>query len=146
MAVLQKKQTPQIAIFMGPTRGPPGSCRPQVGPMLAHKPGNLGHYGTFQELCHIVNPRNYHGSNCFVIVWHQSVLPISFWVIALALGQWLPQCRLSKKNFLFSNRNFEIIWFSRSFWHFSPQRIQIIIHRPILHRMTSIPSKNFDLE
>ena len=26
---------PQIAKFMGPTRGPPGSCRPQMGPMLA---------------------------------------------------------------------------------------------------------------
>ena len=25
----------QIAKFMGPTWGPPGSCRPQVGPMLA---------------------------------------------------------------------------------------------------------------
>ena len=24
----------QIARFMGPTRGPPGSCRPQMGPML----------------------------------------------------------------------------------------------------------------
>ena len=28
------KQT-QIPIFMGPTWGPPGSCRPQMGPMLA---------------------------------------------------------------------------------------------------------------
>ena len=27
--------TPQIAIFMWPTRGPPGSYRPQMGPMLA---------------------------------------------------------------------------------------------------------------
>ena len=27
--------TSQIAKFMGPTWGPPGSCRPQVGPMLA---------------------------------------------------------------------------------------------------------------
>ena len=27
--------TTQIAKFMGPTWGPPGSCRPQVGPMLA---------------------------------------------------------------------------------------------------------------
>ena len=26
---------PQIAKFIGPTWGPPGSCRPQVGPMLA---------------------------------------------------------------------------------------------------------------
>ena len=25
----------QIAKFMGPTWGPPGSCRPQMGPMLA---------------------------------------------------------------------------------------------------------------
>ena len=27
--------TAQIAKFMGPTWGPPGSCRPQIGPMLA---------------------------------------------------------------------------------------------------------------
>ena len=27
--------TPQIAKFMGPTWGPPGTCRPQMGPMLA---------------------------------------------------------------------------------------------------------------
>ena len=26
---------PQIATFVGPTWGPPGSCRPQMGPMLA---------------------------------------------------------------------------------------------------------------
>ena len=29
----------RIAKFMGPTWGPPGSSQPQVGPMLAHKPG-----------------------------------------------------------------------------------------------------------
>ena len=28
-------KTTQIAKFMGPTWGPPGSCRPQMGPMLA---------------------------------------------------------------------------------------------------------------
>ena len=28
-------RTSQIAKFMGPTWGPPGSCRPQMGPMLA---------------------------------------------------------------------------------------------------------------
>ena len=27
-------KTTQITKFMGPTRGPPGSCRPQMGPML----------------------------------------------------------------------------------------------------------------
>ena len=28
----------QIAKIMGPTWGPPGSCRPQMGPILAHEP------------------------------------------------------------------------------------------------------------
>ena len=30
-----KRNTSQITKFMGPTWGPPGSCRPQMGPMLA---------------------------------------------------------------------------------------------------------------
>ena len=30
-----QKETHQIAKFIGPTWGPPGSCRPQMGPMLA---------------------------------------------------------------------------------------------------------------
>ena len=29
------RTTTQIAMFMGPTCGPPGSCRPQMGPMWA---------------------------------------------------------------------------------------------------------------
>ena len=31
---VRNKQTPQIAKFMEPTWGPPGSCRPQMSPML----------------------------------------------------------------------------------------------------------------
>ena len=34
-ASFSRSVTTQIARFMGPTWGPPGSCRPQVGPMLA---------------------------------------------------------------------------------------------------------------
>ena len=33
--ILSFVMTSQIAKFMGPTWGPPGSCRPQIGPMLA---------------------------------------------------------------------------------------------------------------
>ena len=33
--MLSTKYMAQIAKFMGPTWGPPGSCRPQIGPMLA---------------------------------------------------------------------------------------------------------------
>ena len=32
---LSTQRTTQIAKFMGPIWGPPGSCRPQMGPMLA---------------------------------------------------------------------------------------------------------------
>ena len=32
---VQYDMATQIAKFMGPTRGPPGSCRPQMDPMLA---------------------------------------------------------------------------------------------------------------
>ena len=31
----QQRMTPRITMSMGPTWGPPGSCRPQVGPILA---------------------------------------------------------------------------------------------------------------
>ena len=31
----RERISPQIAKFMGPTWGPPGACRPQMGPMLA---------------------------------------------------------------------------------------------------------------
>ena len=33
--IYHRNLTSQIARFMGPTWGPPGSCRPQMGPMLA---------------------------------------------------------------------------------------------------------------
>ena len=33
--VISVRLNTQIAKFMGPTWGPPGSCRPQMGPMLA---------------------------------------------------------------------------------------------------------------
>ena len=36
--------TSQIARFMGPSCGLPGSCRPQVGPILAHEPCYQGSY------------------------------------------------------------------------------------------------------
>ena len=38
-----QSETPQIARFTGPTWGPPGSCRPQVGPCLPHRPCYQGH-------------------------------------------------------------------------------------------------------
>ena len=41
---------PQIARFMGPTWGPPGSCRPQMGPMLT--PRTLLSGSEFHIQCH----------------------------------------------------------------------------------------------
>ena len=43
------KISPLIARFMGPTWGPPGSCRSQVGPCSPHEPCYLGRcHGTSQ--------------------------------------------------------------------------------------------------
>ena len=36
--VYSSNKATKIAKFMGPTWCPPGSCRPQIGPMLAHEP------------------------------------------------------------------------------------------------------------
>ena len=46
----------QIARFMGPTRGPPGSCRPQRGPMLAPWTWLSGFAETSMCLSHQVRP------------------------------------------------------------------------------------------
>ena len=40
----------QITKFMGPTWGPSGSCRPQMGPMLAQEPCYQGKYPTYFSL------------------------------------------------------------------------------------------------
>ena len=37
----------EIAKFMGPTWGPAGSCRPQLGPMLAHELGCQGYVSLY---------------------------------------------------------------------------------------------------
>ena len=60
----------EIAKFMGPTWGPPGSCPPQMGPMLAHEPCFQGMPGKW-----LVLPLEYipgimyivHALLCFVI-------------------------------------------------------------------------------
>ena len=53
---------PQITKFMGPTWGPPGSCRPQLGPMLA--PWTLLP-GTFRPQMLL-----YHGCMKFALLFH----------------------------------------------------------------------------
>ena len=57
----------QITKFMGPTWGPPGSCRSQMGPMLA--------------------PWTLLSGLRIVIVWYRPLSPISLIVVSLALGQ-----------------------------------------------------------
>ena len=45
----------QIAKFMGPTWGPPGSCRPQMGPMLAHEPCYQRYYAMIRPCWTMIN-------------------------------------------------------------------------------------------
>ena len=61
----------QIAKFMGPTWGPPGSCRPQMGPMLAPwtlLSGMLCLTGLSFEFNHFMSRPNQYLSRCSCIV------------------------------------------------------------------------------
>ena len=61
--------TTQIASLMGPTWGPPGSCRPQVGPMLA--PGTLlsGYISRRNEWWSCLCPLHWQPPWSFVVQW-----------------------------------------------------------------------------
>ena len=53
--IVSCNETAQIVMFMGPTWGPPGSCRPQMGPMLA--PWTLLSGSVDPDLsCHMPSP------------------------------------------------------------------------------------------
>ena len=64
--------TSQIAKFMGPTWGPPGSCRPQMGPMLA--PWTL----LSGMILHTTNNDDKNSwTDCDVMIWkHYAVLTL----------------------------------------------------------------------
>ena len=47
------RKIPQIAKFMGPTWDPPGSCRPQMGPMLAPRTLQAGTADNFSRCCSV---------------------------------------------------------------------------------------------
>ena len=77
----------QIAKFMGPTWGPPGSCRPQIGPMLA--PWTLIS-GKLQvsDLVWITSCREH---NCRVerdIVLAAYYIPVHQWWLQWSLSRW----------------------------------------------------------
>ena len=63
---------PQIAKFMGPTWGPPGSCRPQMGPCWPHEPCYQGlpepvmnpvHWSTY---AYIKRPQFFHSAIIYI--------------------------------------------------------------------------------
>ena len=65
--------TSQIAKFVGPTWGPPGSCRHQMGTMLANEPCYQGSYsssGTNQQ--QFIDQR---GTSCLCDLFHVPTTP-----------------------------------------------------------------------
>ena len=80
--ILLTSKCPQIARFMGPTWGPSGSCRPQVGPMLATwtlLSGSVPHIyrpWALSSLCDCVH-------TCYPAV------PSAGTIITIKLGKWL---------------------------------------------------------
>ena len=95
----QQWECPQIARFIGPTWGPPGSCRPQVGPMLAPWTLLSGSILARQCLCTDTVSRSCQDSFEFPVVpcliyWYQEL-------IGLISSCWYP----FKRIFLLKNRN-----------------------------------------
>ena len=86
----------QIPKFLWPTWGPPGSCRPQMGPMLAPwtlLSGNLPH--GIQEMVILYNPHH----SCIILasLWARASLAITLTEV-LRLIQCQRQNRLIKGN------------------------------------------------
>ena len=87
---------------MGPTWGPPGSCRPQIGPCWPHEPfyqgmlcpistilwlGDCSHH---IEWCSTVYPKKYAHGFCFAVLCCGNTLtdfPISIRLASMALWQ-----------------------------------------------------------
>ena len=81
----------QIAKFMGPTWGPSGSCRPQMGPCWPHEPWNQGRYITeCYDLQCTVYPNKYAHGFCLAVLccgYTLTDFPISIRLTSLALWQ-----------------------------------------------------------
>ena len=87
----------QITRFMGPTCGPPGSCRPQIGPMLAALTLLSGYLSFIIGICSFVGVCDRYsfpppafdtvGSPCYPITWCVPMRPV---IQACSQnGQWL---------------------------------------------------------
>ena len=66
--------TPQLAKSMGPTWGPPGSCRPQMGPMLAQEPCYQGWLLIrWLLVCQNIrsHPTAYAGTTILCLIWRK---------------------------------------------------------------------------
>ena len=84
--------TPQIARFMGPTWGPPGSCRPQMAPMLAPwilLSGTLSiFYGDAWRCCCMSRSMGNHWQRLGRWnYWHITVL---IWTVLIFTGRFFP--------------------------------------------------------
>ena len=66
---------PQIANFMGPTWGPSGSCRPEMGPMLAPWTLLSGSLCTFDLICINFGADGFHWLN----LQTRNCLPYKLW-------------------------------------------------------------------
>ena len=95
--------TSQIAKFMGPTWGPPGSCRPQMGSMLA--PMNLAlRVSALLAICESKRPMNigipsqrptsnaYSFDVPFIVILNKLLNKPSISIVYFSVSQWLWVC------------------------------------------------------
>ena len=127
--------TTQIAKFMGPAWGPPGSCRPQMGPMLAPwtllsgRPQNLHHMlcnWVHNDLICVYLYHVYDASELCVIFWHQEsaqskhLQRLSYAPQCMHNESW--RCKYWKGNLDIKTRIVfvvidEFVWYTHKSWH-----------------------------
>ena len=105
IAVVKDKSTSQITIFMGSTWVPPGSCRPQVGPMLA--PWTLLSGLSYTELTKTLPISS-------LWMWNDKVCHMSLTYVVTGMCQWddicLADCNRSCQNKTFHCSQWQNNW------------------------------------
>ena len=103
----------QLAKFMGPTWGPPGSCRPQLGPILAPWAMLSGHFSHVCVVCRYITDGT-------IIEWLDIyTMPghFAFWVLLNHSITLWSNIRCDEANWLLNNsitHHFDMLYISVS--------------------------------
>ena len=124
------KAASQVTRFMGPTSGPPGSCRPQMGPSLAPWTLLSGIAPTWPMDILIVNPPESQRNIVFLVLYHSCYFV--FWKLATVISNILQTYVFISATILsFHLVRYRVKSFKQK-WKYVPHNITYVITYPWL--------------